>query len=104
MVDLFSAWKVVPEEQARLLNVPDIAPFHMGEPLPDEPRVLERAGELLAVERALRDFFVERPERRGEWMRLPNPLLADFPPLTVIRDDPEGAQKVRRVLEVGRVS
>jgi hypothetical protein len=103
LVELFTSWQATPEEQAQLLGVADIAPYHLGEPLPDEPRVLERAGELLAIERALRRFFADQPQSRGEWMRLPNPLLADTPPLTLIRRDPEGAGKVRRLLEMGRV-
>lgn len=103
IVELLTGWKATPGEQAELLGVADIAPYHLGEPLPDDPPVLERAGELLAVERALRRFFAEQPELRGEWMRLPNPLLADKSPLAVILQDPEGAGKVRRLLEMGRV-
>lgn len=103
MVEVLSAWKLSLDEQAALLGVSDVAPYHGGEPLPDDPAVLERAGELMAVERALRDFFAEQPELRGEWMRLPNRLLGDRSPLAVIRREPDGALKVRKVLEAGRV-
>lgn len=103
VVEVLSAWKLSPEEQAELLGVPDVAPYHGGEPLPDDPVVLKRAGELLAVERALRDFFAEQPDMRAQWMRLPNPLLSDRSPISLIRREADGALEVRKILEAGRV-
>lgn len=103
VVEVLASWRLSPDEQAALLGVPDMAPYHAGEPLPDDPDVLERAGELLALERALRDFFAEQPELGGEWLRLPSRLLGDRSPLAVIRKKPDGALKVRKVLEAGRV-
>jgi len=103
IVELFGRWRQSPEQQASLLGLEDISPYYAGEPLPDETPVLERAGQLLAIERALRTYFPDNPALRDEWVILPNPLLGGVSPLEVLRDDPDGARKIRALLEGGRV-
>jgi hypothetical protein len=50
-------WGIHPAKQAELLGVRDISPLREGQPLPDDPDVLERVGQLLGIERALKRLY-----------------------------------------------
>ncbi len=62
-------WGVAPAKQVELLGL--AAPQIPGRPLPDDPDVLERAGHLLGIERALKRRDPDDPAARHAWLMLP---------------------------------
>ena len=92
-------WGVAPAKQAELLGLADAAPLSQGQPLPDDPGVLERAGHLLGIERALKRRYPDDPAARHAWLMLPAAELGGQPPLRVMLDGVEGIKRVRSLLE-----
>ena len=96
---VLAGWGVAPSIQAELLGL--TAPLSQGEPLPDDPDVLERAGHLLGIERALKRRYPDDPAARHAWLMLPVPELGGQPPLRVMLDGAEGIRRARSLLETG---
>jgi hypothetical protein len=92
-------WGVAPAKQVELLGL--AAPQIPGQPLPDDPGVLERAGHLLAIERALKKRYPDDPAARHAWLMLPENGLGAQPPLRVMLDGLEGIRRARSLLETG---
>ncbi len=92
-------WGVHGEKQAVLLGLADTAPLRQGQPLPDNPGVLERTGHLLGIERALRRLYPADPVLRHEWLMVPDAGLGGQLPLVVMLDGLEGIKQVRARLE-----
>lgn len=92
-------WGVYPAKQAELLGLADIAPLNQAQPLPDDPAVLERAGHLLGIERALKRHYPYDPAERHGWLMFPVAELGGQPPLRVMLDGLEGIKRVRSLLE-----
>lgn len=92
-------WGVAPARQVELLGLP--APQIPGQPLPDDPGVLERAGHLLGIERALKRRYPDDPAARHAWLMLPESGLGAQAPLRVMLDGVEGIRRVRSLLETG---
>jgi hypothetical protein len=92
-------WGVAPAKQVELLGL--AAPQIPGQPLPDDPGVLERAGHLLAIERALKRRYPEDPAARHAWLMLPESGLGARAPLRVMLDGVEGIKRARSLLETG---
>lgn len=92
-------WGVYPAKQAELLGLSGTAPLGQGQPLPADAAVLERAGHLLGVERALRRRHPDDPAARHAWLMFPAEGLGGQPPLRVMLDGVEGIRRVRTLLE-----
>jgi hypothetical protein len=104
VTEVLSRWQLTDDDQAMLLGLPDparLADFREGEPLPDDPELLERVGHLLAVHRALNKIYGGDQILCNRWMRAKDPLLGR-PPLEVVREAGlEGLIIVQRALESG---
>ena len=96
---VLGGWGVYPAKQAELLGLADILPLNRGQPLPDDPGVLERTGHLLGIERALKRHYPDDPAARHAWLMFPAAELGGQPPLRVMLDGLEGIKRVRALLE-----
>lgn len=94
---VLAGWGVAPAIQTALLGL--AAPLGEGQPLPDDPGVLERTGHLLGIERALKRRHPDDPAARHAWLMLPVAELGGQPPLRVMLDGVEGIRRVRKLLE-----
>lgn len=101
---VLDAWGIHPAKQAELLGLADIAPLRQGQPLPDDPCVLERAGHLLGIERALKQLYPDDPASRHASLMLPAAGLNGHPPLLVLLSGMEGIKRVRALIEPARKS
>lgn len=95
-------WGVAPARQVGLLGL--AAAQIPGQPLPDDPGVLERAGYLLGIERALKRRYPDDPAARHAWLMLPESGLGAQAPLRVMFDGVDGIRRVRSLLETGAVA
>ena len=92
-------WGVAP---ARQVELPGLAASPIpGKPLSDDPDVLERAGHLLGIERALKRSYPDDPAARHAWLMLPESGVGAQPPLRVMLDGVEGIRRARSLLENG---
>jgi hypothetical protein len=96
---VLDGWGVHPVKQAELLGLSDLAPLSLGQPLPADPGVLERAGHLLGIERGLKRRYPDDPASRHAWLMLPVAELGGQPPLRVMLDGVEGIRRVRSLLD-----
>lgn len=96
VVAVLDAWGIAPAKQAELLGLAAIIPV---QPLPDDPALLERAGHLLGIERALRRLEPHDPAARHAWLMLPNAELDGRSPLLVMLEGVDGIKRVRARLE-----
>jgi hypothetical protein len=101
VLGVLDGWGVAPAKQAELLGLADIAPLIPGAPLPDDPDVLERAGHLLGIERALKRRHPDDPAARHAWLMFPAAELGGQPPLRVMLDGVKGIERVRTLLDTG---
>jgi len=99
---VLDGWGIHPAKQAALLGLTDMAPLKQGQPLPDEPSVLERAGHLLGIERALKRLYPDDPASRHASLMLPLAELGGQPPLLVMLGGVDGIKRVRALLEPGQ--
>ncbi|SCZ64153.1 DUF2384 domain-containing protein [Thiohalomonas denitrificans] len=102
VVALLLRWGLSPDKQAELLDVTDIGPFRDGGPLPDDPDVLERAGHLVAIERALQWLYPDDRVMRDHWISFRNEELGGLSPLAVMLRDHKGFETVRALLDSRR--
>ena len=97
---LLGRWGLGRTEQRLLLGMADWAGAGEGVPLPADPAVLERFGELLAISRALEKLDPESPALGSWWIRTPQPAFEGQTPLAVmLSHGTEGMQAVRTILE-----
>lgn len=96
---VLDGWGIHPAKQAELLGLTDLAPLKQGQPLPDDPKVLERAGHLLGIERALKRLYPDDPASRHASLMLPLAELSGQPPLLVMLGGVDGIKEVRTLLE-----
>lgn len=97
VLGVLGSWGVAPAKHTELLGL--ASPLGPGQPLPDEPGVLERAGHLLGIERALKRLHPDDPAARHAWLMLPDDRLGGQPPLRVMLEGVEGIRRVRGLLE-----
>ena len=96
----FERWGVHELNQAVLLGVAQMTELKRGEPLPEDPAVLERVGHLLAIDRALLKRYPHQPHRRNRWLILPQPHLAGKAPLELMLvGGLQGIKEIRAILE-----
>lgn len=99
--DLFDRWGIKQVEQRRLLSMEKWAGFET-ESLPRDSLVLERAGHLLAIDRALQELEPESPKSVAWWIRTPQPMFsAEAPVAVMLTHGVVGMKKVRKILESG---
>lgn len=99
LLAMFARWGLVETKQAELLGLPHMNALQEGAPLPDQPQVLERAGQLLAIDRALARCFPDDRVLRDEWVVFPNSALGGRSPLAVMLGEPDGLDTVRALIE-----
>lgn len=101
LLRLFDVWGVAGAEQATLLAVepPTLDGYLDGRPLADDPALLSRANDLLAIHKVLRLRYANRPEVIREWLRSPCGRLDGRSPLAVLLAAPEGLAALRRQIE-----
>lgn len=99
---LLDRWGLARTEQQQLLAMENWAGAGEGSPLPADPAVLERFGQLLAISRTLEKLDPESPALGDWWLRTPQPAFAGQTPLAVMLSrGTEGMQAVRTILESG---
>lgn len=97
---LLDRWGVESVNQAALLGLPDISALRRGSPLAKEPSVLERAGHLLAIDRALQTLHPYTPTSRDRWISLPQAGFDSRSALALMLEEGvEGIKTVRHFLE-----
>ena len=97
---LFTSWQLHEVNQAALLGIRDVSSLRAGEPLPEDEAVLERAGHLLAIGRALRSAFPNQLSPRTHWISSPNDNLFGATPLQyMLAGDVETIRKIRALAE-----
>jgi hypothetical protein len=97
---LFDRWNLHELNQARLLSVDSIADLKQNK-LPDDlSNILENIGHLLAIDRALLNYFPYEPTARDRWIFVPRKDLADETPLNIMLEEGlEGIKMVRELAE-----
>ena len=99
LLALFHQWGIHELNQLELLGLQKSNQLQPGVPLPNDKTVLERAGQLLAIERALHKVFPYQPSKRNAWILTANPLLNNEKPITIMLEDLDGIKKVREHIE-----
>lgn len=97
---LFASWQLHEVNQAELLGLRDISGLRTGEPLPEDAEVLERAGHLLAIGRALRKAYPKQLSKRTNWISSPHEKLFGATPLQyMLAGDVETIRRIRTLAE-----
>ena len=100
---LFASWQLHEVNQAALLGMRDISGLRSGEPLPEDPAVMERAGHLLAIGRALRRAFPNQLSQRTHWISSSHEKLFGATPLQyMLAGDMETIRQIRALAEHAR--
>lgn len=94
LLALFRQWELDEGDQARLLGLAEVASLWQGAALPNEANVLERAGMLLAIDRALKQQFADQPLKQEQWIGSRNIWLQGHAPLQRMREGMEGIRQV----------
>lgn len=87
MMWLMEQWGVDGSGQISLLGLPTgtrtrhLKRFQEGEPLPDDPKVVDHCMDLLAIHEALRTTYPLNPMMGAHWMRTPHRRFDNRTPL-----------------------
>ena len=90
---VMSRWGLDREHQLILLGLPaDTRPrvlrrFQNGEPLPPDPKIMERVACLLQVEQALQPLFPHNPILADLWVTTPSPHFSNCAPIAALLDE-----------------
>lgn len=99
LLALFRQWGLEEAEQAKLLGIEEMESLWQGAALPNQTNVLERAGLLLAIERALKQHFGEQPLMQERWITFPNIWLKGQTPLQRMLEGIAGIRQAHDLLE-----
>lgn len=100
LVARLDEWGLHEVNQAALVGVRDIAALRRGAPLPTDPEVLERAGHLLAIGRALYRAYPYQPRHRARWVSASHGRLHGSSPLQyMLAAGVNGIRRVRTLAE-----
>ena len=100
LIDIFKQWDLHELNQAELLGLKSMTRLKQGEPLPDNEAILERAGHLLAIERALTKLYASQENKRKNWITLANVKFDNATPLKIILEEGiDGIKKIREFVE-----
>ena len=97
---LFARWRLHDINQAQLLGVEDIAILKNQKTGKVASAVLTRAGNLLAIDRALNRYYAYQPRVCDQWISSPQEQLTGATPLAVmLKDGNRGIRKIRDLVE-----
>jgi hypothetical protein len=96
---IFERWGLDEASQAKLLGLTDLTPLQSGQPLPDTGKTLERAGYLLAIDRALHRLYPNDQAMAHGWVIYRHSALDWSSPLAVMLTGLDGIRKVRSLME-----
>lgn len=100
LISLFELWDLHELNQAELLGLKSMTKLKQGEPLPDNEEILERAGHLLALERALNRLYPSQEKKRNNWITLANLKFDNTTPLKIMLEEGlDGIKKIREFVE-----
>lgn len=99
LLAMFRKWELEKSDQAKLLGMDELESLWQGAALPNETSVLERAGLLLAIDRALQKQFAEQPLMQERWVSFPNIWLKGRKPLEIMLKGMEGIREVHDLFE-----
>ena len=105
---LLEHWSLTTAEQAELLGLSSgsrstLGRYRSGEPLADNRDLLDRAGHLLGIHKALRILFPHDLDLAYRWVGTPNRRFDGAAPLEVMKKHGyEGILAVRRYLDFER--
>jgi hypothetical protein len=105
---LFDHWDIAKTDQAALLGLSQgsrstLSRYRSGEPFADNRDLLDRAGHLLGIHKALRILFPHNRDLAYRWMTTTNRRFSDRTPLEIMRDEGFlGLVMVRRYLDFER--
>ena len=95
----FDRWGLTQQKQAALLGLPDMSTLMRGEPLPENPDVLERTGHLLAIDRALVRLYRDDVKARDAWLMFSYSELGGQSLLALMLAGLDGIKEVRKFIE-----
>ena len=97
---LFARWNLHELNQVQLLGVNSVSGLKQYKFPTDEVSVLERMGNLLAIDRALGKYFPYQPTARDLWITIPKDELGGETPLAImLAQGKEGISRVRQLAE-----
>lgn len=105
---LFDHWDIVTTDQAALLGLSQgsrstLSRYRSGEPFADNRDLLDRAGHLLGIHKALRIIFPQNRDLAYRWVTAANHHFGGKTPLEIMRDEGFlGVVMVRRYLDFER--
>lgn len=100
IIAVLDRWEVHVDNQAELLGRRDMGPILREKELPFDADLLQRVGNLLGIERALKTLYPYTPTARDQWVWQPNESLDGLPPLQVMLEEGLlGIRRVRKLLE-----
>lgn len=108
LTNLFAKWELSTTEQLNLLGLSAtsramLAKYRRGGALANSRDMLDRAGWLLAIHKALRLLFPRNESLRYSWVKRRNRDFDNFTPLEVMmREGIIGIAKVSRYLDMER--
>lgn len=110
LMRLFEHWELDTSTQLNLLGLSEksrvlLTKYKDGMPLPKSRDVLDRAGWLLAIHKALRLLYPYNPTLRHSWIKRRNLKFNNLTPLDVMREQGLiGIARVSRYLDFQRGS
>lgn len=105
ITNLFNLWELDTTQQLQLLGMSPnsraaLSRYRKGSPLPDNRDLLDRAGLLLAIHKALGLLYPHNPELRYGWVKRRNQALGNHSPIEVMIDQGiTGLARVARYLD-----
>lgn len=101
LMKLFEHWELSQKSQTNLLGLSELSRSTLDKyrkginPLPKSSDMLDRAGYLLAIHKALRLLYPKNPNIRYSWVNRRNRIFDNFTPLEVMQS--EGIIGIARV-------
>jgi len=104
VIQILDDWEVEPEDQPKLLGLPDktraraLNRYRQGDPLPDDAATEQRLSYLLSIQKALQTVLPHNAAMTRYWVTSPNPRFANRSPLDVMLAN--GLAGMEQVVEV----
>ncbi len=88
---LFELWELSSEDQSAMLglsknNQDTLNRYRNGEPFANDSDLIDRAGYLLSIHKALRILYPRNRDLVYRWIKMPNKAFANKSPLEVAKD------------------